>query len=61
MARKACKLCKTIYEGDKCPNCQSTEHVETWKGKVVIFKPEESEVAKNMKIAKKGHYAIKTK
>ena len=62
MTKKACKTCKMIYEGEeKCPNCGSTEFVDNWKGKVLIFNPEESEIAKNLKVTKKGTYAIKIK
>ena len=58
---KACKNCKTVYLGDKCPKCASRESTETWKGRVIIMNPEQSEVAKKMKIKDKGIYAIKTK
>lgn len=56
---KACKQCKSIYEGPKCPKCGSEESTESYKGTVVIIKPDESEVAKNLKIKEKGNYAIK--
>ena len=57
---KACKQCRTIYEGgNKCPKCGSTEHSDTFKGKVVITNPEESEIAKNLGVKEKGSYAIK--
>jgi len=60
---KACKQCRTIYEGSKCPNCgnPSSESTESWKGKVMILNPEQSEIAKQMKLSKKGTFAIKTK
>lgn len=58
---KACKKCKTLFEGDKCPNCGSSEGVEGWKGKAVIVNPEQSEIAKRLGITKAGTYAIKTK
>jgi len=62
MAKKACKECNTLYErDDKCPKCGSTESTESWKGRVVILNPEESEVAKKLKIKEKGTYAIKTR
>ena len=61
MARKACKNCKRIYEGDMCPECKSQEYVNDFKGRVIIFDPEKSEVAKNMKITKNGEYAIKVR
>ena len=56
---KACKNCKTIYEGDKCPNCDKKEFSDTFKGKIEILTPEKSELAQKLKITKKGLYAIK--
>ena len=56
---KACRQCKTIFTGAKCPKCGSEESRDTFKGRVDIFNPEQSEIAKNMKIKEKGAYAIK--
>ncbi len=56
---KACKKCLLIYEGEKCPNCGSIEASDTWKGTVEITDPEKSELAKALKITKKGFHAIK--
>jgi DNA-directed RNA polymerase subunit E" len=56
---KACKQCKIIYEGSKCPNCGSEESSDSFKGKVVVLKAEDSEVDKNLKIKGKGKFAIK--
>jgi len=56
---KACKQCRALYEGSKCPQCGSTESKDTHKGKVTILNPGESEIAKNLKIEKKGRYAIR--
>ncbi|MBM3234397.1 DNA-directed RNA polymerase subunit E'' [Candidatus Pacearchaeota archaeon] len=61
MGKKACKICKKIYEGDKCPECGSQEYVSEFKGRVMILDSENSEVAKKLNIKKKGLYAIKTK
>ena len=61
MAKKACKNCKMVYEGDKCPKCGSSDFTESWKGRVIITNPEQSEIAKKLKIKEKGTYAIKTK
>jgi len=58
--KKACKKCKTIYSGTKCPKCGSEEASDTFKGKIVILNPEESEIAKNTNLKEKGEYAIKT-
>lgn len=60
MAAKACKKCKTVVDsGSTCPNCGNQEFVDSFKGKLTILKPEESEIAKNIKINKKGTYAVK--
>ena len=59
--KKVCKICNMIYEGGKCPNCGGQEYGEEIKGRVVILSPESSEIAKNLKINKKGNYAIKSK
>jgi len=48
-----------IYEGEKCPNCGSQEYNESFKGRVVILNPEQSEIAKNLGIKNKGSFAIK--
>ncbi len=58
---KACKKCKVIFEGSKCPKCGSEEITDSFKGRVVILKPEESEVAKNLKVKDKGSFAIKVR
>jgi DNA-directed RNA polymerase subunit E" len=56
---KACKQCKSVFEGAICPKCGSQEFSESYKGKVVVFNVENSEVAKNLKIKDKGKFAIK--
>ena len=56
---KACKNCKLIYEGDACPNCEKKDTSDTFKGKVEIVNPEKSELAKELKVTKKGLYAIR--
>lgn len=35
--------------------------IENLKGRVIIFNPEESEFAKNLKLSKKGDYVQKAK
>lgn len=56
---KACKNCKLIYEGEACPSCGKKEFSDTFKGKIEIIDPEKSELAKHLKVNKKGLYAIK--
>lgn len=59
--KKACKICKRIYEEANCPSCSSNESVKDYKGIITVFDAEKSEIAKNMKIKDKGDYAIKVK
>jgi len=59
--QKACKICKTIYEESKCPNCGSKESIEGFKGRAIILNPEKSIIAQKLKINKKGNYAIKAR
>ena len=58
---KACKICNTIYEGEKCPKCDSKESIEGFKGRIIVQNPEKSEIAKKLNIKEKGEYAIKTR
>lgn len=58
---KACKECKTIFEGEKCPVCSSKESTEGFKGKIILFNPEKSEIAPKIKLKDKGTFAIKTR
>ena len=48
-----------IVEGDRCPMCQGTNFAESFKGKVIMLKPEQSEIAGKLGIKQKGSYAIK--
>jgi len=50
-----------IFEGEKCHSCGGNDATDSFKGRVIIFNPEESEIAKRIKMGKKGTYAIKTR
>jgi DNA-directed RNA polymerase subunit E" len=56
---KACRQCRTIYTGTKCPDCGSVESLDSFKGRVVVLDPEKSEIAKELGINKKGEFAAK--
>jgi len=57
---KACKKCRFIYEeGKRCPKCGASAFTENWKGKIEIINPEQSEIAKELKLTEKGVYTIK--
>jgi RNA polymerase subunit RPABC4/transcription elongation factor Spt4 len=57
--QKACRRCRFIHEGEKCPKCGSTTNSDTWKGRIEVFDPEKSEIAKSLKLENKGTYAVK--
>ena len=59
--QKACKMCNTIYEGDKCPKCSSRESTESFKGRIIVLNPEKSEIAKKVNLKDKGNFALKTR
>ncbi len=58
---KACKVCKVIYEGDRCPKCESKEFTDSYKGKIYILDCEKSEIAKKINLNSNGKFAIKTR
>jgi DNA-directed RNA polymerase subunit E" len=58
---RACKICKTIHEEEKCPKCGSKEYNENYKGRIVVFNPEKSEIAKNVGLKEAGNFALKTR
>ncbi len=59
--QKACKICKKIYEGSKCPTCDSKESTDSFKGRIVVLNAEKSEIAKKLNIKSKGNFAIKVR
>jgi DNA-directed RNA polymerase subunit E" len=59
MVERVCRVCKMIVEGHECPNCGNKELADSYKGKVVVVNPEQSEISKNLKIIKKGAYAVR--
>lgn len=58
---KACKNCKVIFEGSKCPKCGSDDITDSFKGRVIVLKPEESGIAKNLKLKEEGSYALRAR
>ena len=58
---KACLKCRTIFEGERCSHCGETAFTDAFKGEAVIFNPEKSLIANNLKINVKGRVALKVK
>ncbi|MBI2044321.1 DNA-directed RNA polymerase subunit E'' [Candidatus Pacearchaeota archaeon] len=61
MKQKACRNCNRIFEGEKCPNCGSTEWTESFKGRIIVLNPEKSEIANKLNFKNKGNFAVKTR
>ena len=61
MTERACKNCRYISNGAVCPNCKSTNLSDDWTGLVVIIDPENSEIAKKMRIKAPGRYAVRVR
>ena len=61
MVDRACRNCHMITDGTVCPECKSTDLSDDFGGVVIILDPEGSEVAKLMKINKKGRYAVRVR
>ena len=60
---KACRICHLIVEktANMCPNCKTQDLSSEYTGEVFILNPGDSDVAKRMKISKKGHYALRVR
>jgi DNA-directed RNA polymerase subunit E" len=61
MSEKACSNCHFVTKENVCPKCRSTSLSEDFGGVVIVFDPENSAVAKAMKIKEKGRYALKVR
>jgi DNA-directed RNA polymerase subunit E" len=62
MAEKACKQCNRIVEdASECPVCKNNDLSDSWSGLVVIYDPEDSEIAERLEIQTPGKYAIRTR
>jgi len=55
----ACRKCKFITIAKICPACKSSDLTPYWEGIVIVANPEESRIAKTLKITAKGKYALK--
>jgi len=61
MSEKACANCHFITKENVCPKCRSTSFSEDFGGVVIVFDPENSAVAKAMKIKDKGRTRSKVR
>ncbi len=61
MREKACTNCHFITKNNVCAKCKSTNLSEDFSGIIVMFDPENSAIAKTIKIKEKGRYALKVR
>lgn len=61
MVQKACRACRTIFEGKECPACGSKETIEGFKGKISVLNADQSELASKLGLKKAGVFAIRFK
>lgn len=62
MSERACRNCNRIVEdSDECPVCKNNDLADSWSGLVVIYDPEDSEIAEKLGIQTPGRYAIRVK
>ena len=57
----ACRKCKRVTTTKVCgdKDCRSSDLTPDWQGIVLIGNPDESKIAKTLKISKKGKYALR--
>jgi len=55
---KACRKCKLLVKGSKCPICNGNDFSRSWKGVIFVKDPEGSEVAQLLEIKVPGRYCL---
>lgn len=62
MADRACTNCKKIVEeGTHCPICKNNDLTTAWKGMLVVYDAERSDLADEVGVNTPGKYAIRVK
>jgi len=61
MSEKVCPTCRLITRENMCPKCKTSSLSDDFSGLVIVFSPEDSAIAKAMKIKEKGRYALKVR
>ncbi|MBS3124191.1 DNA-directed RNA polymerase subunit E'' [Candidatus Woesearchaeota archaeon] len=59
--KKACKRCRLLVEGNKCPNCGLESFTTSWQGRLYVHDVTNSLIAEKVGITVKGEYAIKVR
>ncbi|MFB0561568.1 MAG: transcription elongation factor subunit Spt4 [Candidatus Lokiarchaeia archaeon] len=61
MKEKACKNCHFLLTGQICPNCKTPSLSSDYSGIVIIFDPENSQIAEKLQIKTPGKYALRVR
>jgi len=62
MKEQACRKChRVVGKVEVCPVCKGTSFSADWKGYVVVRDPENSQIAKALKITQEGSYALRVR
>lgn len=62
MADEACKECRRLVEdGNTCPICNSNDLTTAWKGLIIVYDAENSELAEEADVTTPGRYAVRVK
>lgn len=56
---RACRQCRIVTDEKQCPVCKSDDLSNSWKGLMIITKPDQSEIAETADITTPGTYAVK--
>ncbi len=58
---KACRKCRYIFEGDKCPACGSEDFTKSFEGSIYVVDAAGSQIAGAIGAKTPGKYALKIK
>jgi len=54
-----CPKCKRLLSTSSCPIHKDAKLQESWKGRIIVVEPDNSELAKKINISEAGEYALK--
>ncbi len=56
---RACRNCRMITTKSRCENCGSANLTANFSGLIIVIDEEQSEIAKELGLKKKGFYAVR--
>lgn len=59
MAKLMCTKCKRLVTTSACPLHKDAKLSDSWKGRMIIIEPKNSEIARIAKISEAGEFALK--